>query len=151
MNEEEQAAYIVHHLTEGDDPKDLILDICQKTNLSWPEAEALVKQVQEEKQAVIARKQLPLLFTLALGIFIVGLGLIGYSVYTIYSQVSIARLSGDVQALEQNIDAMQRVYSFFRFALESGGRTLFILILGIAMVFGSLLGMRDTWTVILNR
>ncbi len=151
MNEEEQTAYIIQHLSTGDDPKDLILDLCEKSNLSWPEAEALVRQVQEEKRGVITRKQLPLLFAVALVIFLAGLVMIGSSIYTISSEVSLAQLDPTVQALEQNLDAMQRLYYFFTFILEEGGKALASLILGVAMVIGSLVGMRDTWANVLTK
>jgi hypothetical protein len=151
MNTDEQIAYIIHHLTEGDDPKDLVFDLCQQTNLTWPQAEALVRQVQEEKQGDIARKQFPLLFILALGAFVIGLGLIGYSVYSVIAEMALVPadpLNG--QLVEQNIDGVSRLYLFFSLVVRSGGQIITLFVLGIAMVLGSLLGMRDTWVKILS-
>ncbi len=150
MNKEEQTAYIIHRLSDGDAPKDLIFYLCEKENLSWPQAEALVKRVQEEKEGDIARKQFPLLIALALGIFLIGLGLIGYSVYETLSQISLAAVDPRAELIEQNMDSIQRLYYFASFAVNEGPGTIATFFLGIAMVIGSLLGMRDTWAKILK-
>lgn len=151
MNAEDPTTYIIHHLTQGDSPKDLIFDLCEKFGLNWPQAETLVKQVQEEKRGDIARKQFPLMFTLALGIFLVGLGLIGYSVYVVWTQFPILEASrSGAQTIEQNMDALAYMYFVFQIILQSGGQIITMFILGIGMVIGSLLGMRDTWGAILE-
>ncbi len=144
MNEDELTAYIVHHLTEGDDPKDLVFDLCEKTNLSWPKVEALVKQIQEEQQGTIARKQLPLMFALALVIFLAGLGLVGYSLYTFTSPL-LQGLTGSPAAVAN--------YSLYivNVIIDSHGTVVYALVIGTGMILGSLIGMKDVWANVLTR
>jgi hypothetical protein len=151
MSAEDPTVYVIHRLSQGDSPKDLTFDLCEKFGLSWPQAEDLVKQVQEEKHGEIARKQFPLMFTLALGIFIVGLGLIGYSVFVVWTEFPVMEASRTgTQTIEQNMDAVAYMYFLFQMIIRSGGQIITMFILGIGMVIGSLLGMRDTWGAILE-
>lgn len=144
MNEEEQIAFIVHQLADGNDPKDFIYDLCEKAHLSWPQAEALVKRVQEEKEAEIGRKQFPLLFTLALGIFLVGMGLMGYSVYSFLRPLLAGQTGSPMDVSNYSIYLLGIV-------VESHGLVVYGFIIGLAMVLGSLWGMRDEWSRILTR
>ncbi len=144
MNEDELSAYIIHHLTEGDDPKDLVLDICEKTNRSWPQAEALVKRVQEENEGVIARKQFPLLFVLAFAIFAAGLGLVGYALYFIFAPL-LAGQTGSPMAVVNYTQYLLEVLT------SSHGTIAFALVIGPGMILGSLIGMRDVWAKVLTK
>ncbi len=144
MNIDEKTAYIIHHLTEGDDPKDIVFDLCQRTNMNWAQAEAVVKQVQEEKEGVIARKQFPLLFVLALAIFMAGLGLVGYSLY-LFALPLIEGNSGTPVAVVNYSTYILQVI------LGSRGAVIYALIIGTGMILGSLFGMRDVWTKILSK
>ena len=144
MNGEEQTAYIIHHLSDGDDPKDIILDLCEQANLSWPQSEALVKRVQEEKAVEITRKQFPLLFTLALAIFLGGLGLVGYSLY-LFGRPLLEGYSGTPMA------AANYSYYLLQVIIGSRGTVIYALVMGTGMILGSLFGMRDVWSQILNK
>jgi len=146
METEEQTAYIIHHLSEGDAPRDLIFDLCQKYNLSWPQAEALVQRVQTDNSADISRKQFPLLAVLALAIFVAGLGLIGYSVYLFALPFIEGNVNNGTPA-----DAANYSYYILQVIIGSRGTVIYAFIIGIGMVFGSLLGMRDAWSSILNK
>jgi hypothetical protein len=151
MNTEDQTAFIVHRLTEGDDPKNIVFELCQQFNISWPQAQALVQQVQEEKHGEVSRRQFPLMFALALGIFIIGLGLIGYSIFTVWMEMPVLEASrAGAQTIEQNMDAAGFMYYFFLWIFRYGYQIIAMFILGIGMVIGSLLGMRDTWAGILE-
>ncbi len=57
MQTERVPQYIVEELGRHRSPEDIILIICQKTGMKWPEAERLVMQVKAEHQPEIARKQ----------------------------------------------------------------------------------------------
>jgi hypothetical protein len=144
MNGEEQTAYIIHHLTEGDEPKDIILELCEQANLSWPQAEALVKRVQEEKAVEITRKQFPLLFTLALAIFLGGLGLIGYSLYYLTHPLFEGYTGTSMSVINYSAYLMQVI-------INSRGSVIYALLIGTGMILGSLFGMRDVWSQILNK
>jgi hypothetical protein len=151
MDNDEQTAYIVHHLSEGDDPNDLIFEICQRFNISWSEAENLVIRVQTEKEQVIARKQFPLLFVLAFAIFVGGLALIGYSIFIYAGEYSLLQAAPENgRRTMENIDIFQKFLAFLGVMINGGGSTIYAFFLGIAMVLGSLIGMRNAWSKILN-
>ncbi len=150
MDNEERTSFIIHHLSEGDDPNDLIYQICQKDNISWQEAEALVKKVQIDKKDVIIRKQFPLLFAVALVIFLGGLACIGYSIFVYAAEISLLQSNMGSQ-VTNNLDAAQIFTGFIAALIHQGPTPIFVFITGIAMVLGSLVGMRDAWASVLNR
>ncbi len=146
METDEQTTYIIHHLSEGDAPQDLVFDLCQKYNLSWPEAEKLVQRVQTESVGEITRKQFPLMIALALVIFIAGLGLLGYSIYLI----GLPLIEGSL-ANGTPMDAANFSLYVLEVIVGSRGMVLVAFVGGIGMVLGSLLGMRDIWSTLLNK
>jgi hypothetical protein len=150
MNNEERIDFIIHHLSQGNDPNDLIYQICQKDNIPWSQAEELVKRVQLEKVDVIVKKQFPLLFVLALVIFLSGMVLIGYSTFLYVEEILFLQSSPGSQGAI-HMDALQILTIFIVVILDKGPTPIFLLIFGIAMVLGSLVGMRDAWSSILNR
>jgi hypothetical protein len=159
VDEQEITDYLVKHLGDFDDPDDLILEICQKTGRPWVEVEALVDQVRLEHQTEITTHQFPLLALIALGTFIGGLALMALSVDLI-----IVTLRNNLDTLSKVPDfdtAVVKSFSdgikplvefasgFLRTVYYAGISPFFFLALGISMVLGSLVGMRDTWAVIL--
>ncbi len=146
MEQDEQTTYIIHHLSEGDAPQDLVFDLCQKYNLSWPEAEALVQRVQTDGAGEIARKQFPLLIVLALAIFVAGLALIGYSLY----QLGFPLIQGSLTN-GTPVDAANLSLYVLDVIIGSRGMVIVAFVVGFGMVMGSLLGMRDVWIKILNK
>ncbi len=130
---------------------DLIFEICQKFNISWPEAEDLVKRVQTEKEQVIARKQFPLLFVLAFAIFVGRLALIGYSIFIYAGEYSLLQtVPENGRRAMENMDVYQNFLAFIGVILNGGGSTIYALFLGMTMVLGSLIGMRNAWSKILD-
>ena len=150
MDNEERTEFIIHHLSEGDDPNDVIYQICQKDNIQWPEAEAMVKNVQIEKGDIIIKKQFPLLFAIALVIFLGGLALIGYAIFVYAAEISLLQSNMGSQATN-NPEATQILTGFIAALIHQGPTPIFVFITGIAMVIGSLVGMRDAWASVLNR
>jgi hypothetical protein len=141
MDTEALTAHIIHRLADAVPPGDIVLEICNKTGLSWPEVEMLVKQVQTEHEKDITKKQSPLLTMLAFGIFAGGVGLLAYAVYTIYL------VTGAYTGAALNPWNLPNVFNFiFNYA----SYTLYAILFGVAMILGSLLGMREVWAAILN-
>ena len=152
MDKNELSTFIIHHLSEEDDPDDIILALCEKNDLSWQEAETLVKNVQVEDGQVIAKKQFPLLFMLALAIFIAGMGLIGYGLFTILSEFSIIQTNlNNIHHILSDMDAFTNLYVSMETIITTGGSPITIIILGTGMILGSLFGMRDAWSSILEQ
>jgi hypothetical protein len=153
--------HIIDELAGNRDRNHLITEICEMMALDWDQAEALVESVQAENEAVIARRRLPLLVILALAIFVGGLLLTGYGVYGIV--LAFTRQGGlpddlttfFMPVIEEGIDPVHamgpavplylRLLVYFVFSPFSAA------ILGIAMIYGSLVGMREVWFVVLFR
>jgi hypothetical protein len=150
MDNKERTDFIIRHLSQGNDPNDLIYQICQKDNIPWSQAEELVKRVRVEKADVIVKKQFPLLFVIALAIFLSGLVLIGYSTFLSVEEISFLQGSPRSQGAI-HMDGLQILTVFIVAILDKGPTPVLLLIFGIAMILGSLVGMRDAWSSMLNR
>ncbi len=137
MAQQEQIQYIVDKLSKGNKPSDIVYALCEKHGISWADAETLVKTVSTTHGSHIARKQMPLMFGIALITFLGGLALCGYS---LNSLITILQAPGD-EILRLLFISIQT-----NFLLSP----ISTLVYGIAMILGSLLGMRDTWTAILS-
>ncbi len=138
---------IIEQLTEIRDPNDIILDICVRYRMSWPEAEALVRQVQTENQDTVTLRNAPLLTVVALVTFISGLVLLAIGLYTLAllaAAVIVAREGG-------NIFSSWEFYFSVNTMVRTGLQPLAGIPIGFAMMLGSLLGMRDVWAVLLPR
>jgi hypothetical protein len=163
MDNDELTAYIVHHLSEGDDPEDIILEVCQKTGYSWSEAEELVRLVREKNEVKIAKEQLPLLTGVAFFTFAAGLVLTGYGVYAIVT--SMAANKGDwgprditsyiMPMIEKGTDPVSAlrpaIYPYFNLFLNFMVSPVSAIFFGILMILGSLIGMREVWSSIFYR
>jgi hypothetical protein len=73
MDESELNKTILTRLGRGANRDDLLLEVCREANLSWPEAEALVSQVEAGHSVEIARRQSPFIIILSLGGLLAGL------------------------------------------------------------------------------
>jgi hypothetical protein len=146
MDKAELTTYVTDRLCKAADSQDIIMQICQKTGWQWKEAEEFVKQVDNASLPEVAKRQFPLLFILALGIFLVGLGLTAYGVYSVvdsWNQVTRAFqyiIRGELPPMDA-----YTLYINMTLALAAP------LLTGIAMMLGSLVGMRDAWYHILFR
>lgn len=145
MDEQELSNFVIKQLGKSKHLDDLIPEVCQKTGWIWSQAAEFVQRVQEEHGTEIAKKQLPLLFILALGIFLGGLGLVAYSILT-----SIEIWNG-LSGLGNGKAPDTGTYISLQMLIQSGGLPIISFVTGIAMMLGSLIGMRDVWSNILNR
>jgi hypothetical protein len=158
----ELVASIIKRLSDEDELDDIILDVCQITGLPWAEAEARIRLVEEENETRITKKQFPLLAGIAFSIFAAGLVLTGYGVYGIITAVLANQgelvprdiTSYIMPVIERGIDPATAVRpAIFPYANLLLGFFLSPfsgLFFGISMIFGSLLGMKNIWSVLLN-
>jgi hypothetical protein len=128
--------WIVNQLSSGRDPDDLILSICEITGKPWKEAAALVQATQEHRSDEIVRRQSPILTVMAFSTFLGGVIILGYVAY------ALVGLLAWYQAGSPPADAPS-------FANDSARIFLRYLPVGLGMVVGSLLGMRDVWSAFL--
>jgi hypothetical protein len=151
MDNDEASVYIIDALGKGKCQDDIILTLCEKYNLTWQEAETLVKNVQDENERVIVKKQFPLLFSLALAIFIGGIIGVGYGCLIIYSEFRLIQPGlNNINLVFTDMDISTKLYYGLRMILSAGGTPITIIIFGVGMILGSLIGMRDAWSDILG-
>jgi hypothetical protein len=141
IDQDELARRIIQHLGNGGEQNVLIYEICEQTGLPWTQVETLVNQVAAEQHEVVKRKQFPLMIVLALGTFLGGLALIGYGIYTTY--LAVRTVINPSDPLSDLAYTLQYVFNFAGYAIALGGT-------GIAMMLGSLLGMKQVWAEILK-
>lgn len=75
--------YVIEKLGGGVSRDDIVLEVCRRAQLSWPEAEAFVAELAEDESPTIARRQLPVLGLLAAASVVTGLGVIIHFVASI--------------------------------------------------------------------
>src|SRR5512138_3104060 len=117
---------IVQKLVERRDRSEIVQAVCEHTGLDWPRAEELVQRVEVEQAHAVARGQLPILVFLSAAIAGGGLLLLGFSIQTIWS----VAVQGDLLA--------------FVFTMAGGSSTMWVGILGLAMIAGGIIGMWKT-------
>jgi hypothetical protein len=141
MDDPELETYIVRRLGNSASENDLIMEICNRRGLSWPEAETLVRRVAAEHEHHIVGRQFPLLFVIALGIFLGGLGLVIYDAY-----VLLSILETDLSTALTSLDMITHL----RLIFDIGVTPITGIIIGAAMMLGSLVGMRRAWVPLLD-
>jgi hypothetical protein len=162
MKHDEIAVLIIKRLGEGNNPDELLFELCQKTGYSWRQAELLVKQVQEENDAEIARKQLPVLFGLAFITFFGGVVLTSYGLYALgsallgHSDLFLRDLTSYfIPVLEKGIDPLSGfkslLFPYLNMILGFLVSPFSAIFFGLAMLFGSMHGMRFVWLKILKK
>jgi hypothetical protein len=91
--------YVINELGRGRDRKDVIFAVCQQWNCSWSEAENFVALIEGVNRSAIASRQLPLLLILGVGTMIAGAALLGYALFRIANNASIASSRSILAAL----------------------------------------------------
>jgi len=150
MDNNDVSAYIINALSKGEGPDDIILSLCEKHNLTWQQADALVKNVQIDNEQAIVKKQFPMLFGLAMAIFLGGILAVGYGCVIIFSEFTLLQ-SGlrNIYQVFNDMDVFTNLYMGLRMILAAGSFPIFLIIFGTGMILGSLIGMRDIWSEIL--
>lgn len=141
MDDPELVRHIVNRLVNAASLNDLIMEICETRGLSWSEAEALVRRVEVEQEHSIAGRQFPLLFVIALIIFGGGLAMVIYDSY-----VFISMLETDLSTAFNSLD----IVTHLRLIFDIGVAPIMGIVIGAAMMLGSLVGMRRAWTPLLE-
>jgi hypothetical protein len=76
MNPDELEAYVVERLGAGIAPDDVILEVTERSEMTWSQAEDLVRRTADLRGPSVARRQFPLLALLAAGVMVGGLALL---------------------------------------------------------------------------
>lgn len=121
---------ILNDLTDARNMDDIVMEVCEKTGLDWDDVEAHVNNLSAENENKITLAQSPLLVLLALSIFLLGVGIVLNELY---------------QAYQTYLSSSQ---GFALYIVVGGGGIFWNLMLGSAMIVGSLKGMEDVWRAI---
>jgi hypothetical protein len=78
MNEELNNL-IIKKLGKHHDRNEIIQAVCERSTLSWTEAERLIEKVAAEHGSMIAGRQRPFLILVSTGTLILGIGLLFYN------------------------------------------------------------------------
>jgi len=78
MNEEINIL-IIKKLGKHHDRNEIIQTVCERSTLSWTEAERLIEKVAAEHGSTIAARQRPFLLLVSAGTLILGIGLLFYN------------------------------------------------------------------------
>jgi hypothetical protein len=136
---------IMQRLEKSENPDDIILDLCDRLHLNWPEAEALVERVRSENEQQIVLNQSPVLVLIALVIFLAGAVMLVFTVYDIASTYSF------YQENYVGENSLGFTTNFVRYLLDNARGIVTLSVFGTAMVAGSLRGMQDVWVAIFAR
>ncbi len=123
--DEELREWIVHALVDRRNRSDIVQAVCERANMRWPDAEALVKQVEMEQAHAIAARQVPMLVFLSACISAGGILLVGYSLKAAVDAVSNLPL---LQALLNLADSFP----------------VWLFLIGLSMIAGGVIGMHTT-------
>jgi hypothetical protein len=134
----ELETFILERLEKSIPPNDIILHVCQRTGMYWPDALELVKQVQAENSLHLERRKIPWHFALALATAIGGIGMLIAAIIPFLNFFS-----------GPNAIPFTGVNILF-FALNLAPYSSGLLLTGTAMLAGSMVGMRQTWSSLLE-
>jgi len=132
---------IVEQLSKAVPKDNIITELCEQENINWNEAQSLVEKVQQENRLVISRRQFPLMSVIAVIFFLAGFGLL---IFAIVSMVKIIEIYSASQL--PPLDLAQITLYIFNY----GYGLITACILGMGMILGSLIGMRQAWAEILD-
>src|SRR5512138_174998 len=129
--DEQLAQRIVKDLAKHRSRNEITRSVCEEGGLNWPEAERLIKEVEQEHSRTIARRQGPLMIFLSIGTLLIGIALLIYGL-----EFFTAFFQGNT--LEQVLSLRS---AYLRLI---GGFT------GLAMTAGGLIGLWKTVTPLLG-
>lgn len=127
---------VIRRLANHVRASDVTQEICEKTGLGWGEAESFVREVAVMEEKNIRRRRSPALFGLGAAIFLGGLGLLAMTIFTVFNVITYYR------ATQQEIWGTVNILLFIT---QQAPMALWLGALGLAMIMGSLIGMRDMW------
>ena len=149
--------YIVSKLARDINENDLILAVCEQQQVSWKEAKALIEGVRSEHEDSIAARQLPVKTIMAVATLVIGLTLvIGTTIFLVDLIALVTGMlsarpvdPGEVSILGEANSVLTQILmgqSTAAIPLVAAG-----FINGLGMIFGSLIGMRETWAYLIDK
>jgi len=148
---------IVDYLSRDRPEEDLILSICEKYDLRCEEGRTLVDQVKEENADRIVLRQMPLKFILAVcigvgggALFLVSLLLLIDLITLIHQIVSFEGIDARQLIILRSVGPDLMMF-FLQQITNAIPMAVVFMIQGLAMLIGSVIGMREVWVVLIDR
>jgi hypothetical protein len=139
MNEEDEEAFrnlVTKRLANYVRMSDITQELCEQTGMAWPEAESFVREVASLEEKTVHRRRSPALMGLGLVIFVGGVGLMFVSAFFVSNLVIFYRT---------NLPELLSTVQILIFIVTEAPSALWLGSFGLAMVVGSLVGMREVW------
>lgn len=127
---------VVERLAAHKRVSDITQEVCERSGMYWSEAEAWVREIAVMHDSTIRKKRSPVLIALALATFLGGAGLLAATFFAASNVIAFYR-SSQPEVLS-TINILLLIANEAPTAIWLGS-------LGLAMLAGSLLGMRDVW------
>lgn len=133
MNPDELEAYVIERLSTGIATNDVILEVTQRSGLTWPEAEDFVLRTADLRGDTVARRQFPLLAMLAIAVVVAGIGILVACALSLSDAWSLLRPT-------RGIDSQDRLAALLAL-LAANSPMLQLIPLGLGMILGGALGL----------
>jgi len=133
MNRDELEAYIIERLTAGVAMEDVILEVAERSGLTWPEAEDLVRRTADLRAPLVAKRQFPLLALLAAAVIAAGIAALAVCTLSFSDALRL------LQPVRGGSD--QGRLAALLAVVAANSPMLSLLPLGAAMILGGVLGL----------
>ncbi len=132
--------YILDRLSAHATLDQITYALCEKYGLLWDDAYSMVFYVKTEHAQDIAKRQFPMMMGLALFTFAGGVGAIAWAIVELNIYAGLLISEGALTSLSANIlvTLIQTAPGYFG-----------IIGMGLAMIVGSVIGMRQEWSRLL--
>jgi hypothetical protein len=121
--------FILDRLSAAGNREDLIRDVCLREGIQWPEAEALVNQVEAEDEKIILRRQSPIDLTNAFMYALAGMLITAFSTYVLFWP-----------AVESGNFSLSIIFSLLRY----GYQMALLLLIGLTLAIGGMIAFFNT-------
>lgn len=148
---------IIQKLARQVDEDDLILSVCEKQQVSWNKAKALIEEIKTEHGETILVRQMPVKMLIALATLVFGLVLVSLTVMFIVDLLTLVSSSLTSRGIELGGTSLlaDAHTTLFQVVMQNSPYVVpaiaALLINGLGMVFGSLLGMREAWDWLIDK
>jgi hypothetical protein len=133
MNLDELETYVVERLSAGVAPGDVILEVTERSELTWPEAEQLVRRTADLRASTVAKRQFPLLAVIAAAVIVTGLAVLAACALS-FSDVWLLLKPGRGALDHNRLTAAAAL-------LAANAPMLSLIPLGAGMILGGIIGL----------
>jgi hypothetical protein len=129
MGRQDISKFILERLAAAGNRDDLIRDVCLRAGIAWPEAEALVDQVEAKDEKTILRRQSPVALTTSIMFVLAGMLITGLAAFSLFWPV-----------FQKGIFFLDYIFYLIQF----GHPMMLVLFIGLAFSIGGMIAFFDT-------